>query len=257
MKEQAAAEDWDVYLRTFHGQRPGITERILCHSVDPSGSTPYGWLADRIPPAGLVVDVACGSAPLWSSRLNGRYLGVDVSAAELELARRRGAERLAVGSADALPVGDGAVAAVVCSMALMVLPDLPSTLTEVRRVLSPDGVFVAIYPTAPSRAADLLFGAGLTKAAGGRLGYRNDAALRHPHQLLARYGLTIVEDHRMTYRFGLTGSDRAAEAAASLYLRGRQAEHEDDVRLFLQAAARQGRTLPVPIRGILAKAVEE
>lgn len=248
--------DWDAYLAGFHQNRAGITERILSRSLDAHGATPYDWVARPIPEEGLVVDVACGSAPLWSPRLEGRYLGIDVSPAELELARGRGAHRVALGSAEELPVETGTAAVVVCTMALMVLPDLAAALAEARRVLCSEGILIATVPTTPTRIDDLVVGAGLVRAAGGPLRYRNDTLLRRPRPCFADQGLTIIEDRRRTYRLDLSADGTADDAAASLYLRGRQAPHEHRVARYLQRTARRGRSMPVPIRRFLARRAE-
>lgn len=252
MNRAESGGGWDEYLTEFHARRAGITERILERSIAPDGTTPYDWVTERIPDTGLVVDVACGSAPLWGPRFGDRYLGIDASAAELALADRRGAHALIHGTADTLPVGDGAAGIVVCSMALQILPDLATSLTEIRRILDPDGQFVAIVPTGPAGAKDIAFGAGLVRTAGGTLGYRNDPLLRRPGHLFAEHGLTIVGDATRTYRFDLTAPGAPAEAASSLYLRGAQAARVDRVAAYLERAARHGRTMPVPIRRILA-----
>lgn len=257
MNGRSASEEWDEYLTGFHADRAGITERVLAHSTEADGTTAYDWVAARIPRTGLLVDIACGSAPLWTPDLSGRYLGIDASAAELELADRRGAQALIHGTADTIPVADGAAAVVVCSMALQVLPDIPGILTEIQRILTPDGEFVAIVPTSPTGAKDLAFGAGLARAAGGMLGYRNDAALHRPNSLFAAHGLTVTEDARRTYRYDLTSPGAPADAAASLYLRGGRAGREPNVAAYLEHEARQGRSMPVPIRRILASPARE
>jgi len=73
------------------------------------------------------------------------YVGLDLAHGELRLAAARG---LPVAQADAarLPVADRSVDAVVCSMAVQLLP-LERALAEVRRVLRPGGIFVATLPT--------------------------------------------------------------------------------------------------------------
>lgn len=251
MNSDHDGEDWDAYLAGFHQERPGITERILSHSLDARGTTPYDWVAGAISDSGLVVDVACGSAPLWHSRLAGRYLGVDPSSAELDLARRRGAHRVTQGSAEALPVETGTAATVVCSMALMILPDLSAAVGEVRRALRPGGALIAIVPTTPTAPRDLVFAAGLVRAARGPLSYPNDPLLRRPRRLFAQQGLAVREDTRRTYRLEL-GADGAAEAAASFYLRGPQAARESEVAHYLTRMSRRGRPMPIPIRRILA-----
>lgn len=253
MSRPGEDDGWDSFLARFHGERAGITERILSRSVDPAGATPYDWVAERIPDDGLTVDVACGSAPLWSPRLAGRYLGVDASDAELRLARDRGAHPVTRGSADDLPAENASAAAVICSMALMILPDLPTALAEARRVLAPGGELIAILPTSPRGAQDILFGIGLVKAAREPLGYRNDSLLRRPRRLFADQGLALVEDARRTYRFDLRPEEAAAAAAASLYLRNDQVAHRSRIAHYLQRSSRSGRGMPVPIRRIIAR----
>ena len=127
-----AASDWSSYLAAFHADRPGGTERVL-HRARTSGGDAYDWLAAAVPVGGVVLDVACGSAPLLPVLAAGRYVGVDVSAAELALARRRGAGLLVRGSATALPLADGGVEVVACSMALQILTPLPTVLAEIGR----------------------------------------------------------------------------------------------------------------------------
>jgi hypothetical protein len=79
---------WRRYLDEFHAEHAGITERVLCRARDRDGRDPYGWLASAVPPDAAVVDVAYGSAPLCA-RLGNRYVGLDRSAEELAIARRR------------------------------------------------------------------------------------------------------------------------------------------------------------------------
>ena len=47
---------------------------------------------------------------------------------------------------DALPFADGAFDLVVSSMSLHAVDDLPGALSEARRVLRPDGLFLAVFP---------------------------------------------------------------------------------------------------------------
>jgi hypothetical protein len=88
----------------FHAGRRQITERVLNRACS-SGGDACDWLAAAVPDGGRVLDLAGGSAPPHP-RLPGRECtGVDLSAAELALARRHVAVRLAVcASASALPL---------------------------------------------------------------------------------------------------------------------------------------------------------
>ncbi len=84
--------DWSTYVARYHATRPGITETALDHARSPEAGTAHDWLADGIPgPHGDVLDVACGSAPLYPRLSVASYLGVDLSEPELDLAGPAGA----------------------------------------------------------------------------------------------------------------------------------------------------------------------
>ncbi|MGH3797938.1 MAG: hypothetical protein ACRDSP_23990 [Pseudonocardiaceae bacterium] len=55
---------WDDYLAGFHRDRAGITDEVLRRSHD-GAITPYEWLMAAVSDHAVVLDVACGSAPLW------------------------------------------------------------------------------------------------------------------------------------------------------------------------------------------------
>jgi hypothetical protein len=55
---------WDGYLEGFHAARPGIAESVL-RRARAGGTDPYDWLAEVVPPRGRVLDLGCGSAPLF------------------------------------------------------------------------------------------------------------------------------------------------------------------------------------------------
>jgi SAM-dependent methyltransferase len=80
---------WSSYLDRFHDHRPGITEAVFARLERDQGSV-EDWILGADVEDGRVLDVACGSSPL-SERLQGRWLGIDRSDAELALARSRGA----------------------------------------------------------------------------------------------------------------------------------------------------------------------
>jgi ubiquinone/menaquinone biosynthesis C-methylase UbiE len=56
---------------------------VLDHALDESGRTPYDWAAEVVPANAVVVDLACGSAPMAAHITCRQYLGLDLSAAEL------------------------------------------------------------------------------------------------------------------------------------------------------------------------------
>ncbi|MQA85752.1 MAG: methyltransferase domain-containing protein [Streptosporangiales bacterium] len=205
------------------------------------------------------LDLACGSAPLQpglsSRRDGGRYVGADLSAGELTAARRAGRGPLVRADATAIPLTDGGVDTVVCSMGLMILPRLPAALSEIRRVLVPGGLLVATVPAAgPLRLLDVLVVGGLLAGLGRALSYPNDAAMRRMAPVLARAGLRLEADER--YRFGYRPRD-AADAdgfLSSLYLPGLPDRRYRRARTYLRALTRAGVELPIPIRRIVARA---
>jgi len=93
-------------------------------------------------PGDLVLDLACGTGDLaeLGARRGARVLGVDMALGMLRGARRRGVPaHLAQGDAEALPLRDGAVQAVVCGFALRNFSSLEPVFREIARVLAPGG----------------------------------------------------------------------------------------------------------------------
>ena len=243
---------WPEYVAAFHAGRAGITEQVL-RRARLDGHDAYDWLAGAVPPAGLVLDVACGSAPM-RDRLPGRaYMGVDLSAAELAVARQGGADRLARGSATALPLAAGSVNVVVCSMALHIVTPLPAALAEAARVLAPGGRLVATLPDRrPLRASDLPVLTGLLTILGRRLSYPNDRLMRELPDVLAGAGLRRFTDDRRRFPYRLRSRADADLYLDSLYLPGLPAGRYRAARAFLRTLARTGISLPVPIRRVVA-----
>src|SRR6266704_793357 len=246
-----AAADWSNYVARFHADRAGVTEWVL-HRARTGGGDAYDWLAAATTEGRVVLDLACGSAPLLPVLAAGRYVGVDVSAAELALARRRGAGPLVRGSATALPLADGSVEVVACSMALQILTPLPTVLAEVARVLTPGGLLVATGPDrGPLRAGDVPILAALLATLGRGLGYPNDRLLRRLPDLLAAAGLRLVIDERRRFAYRLAAAADAEVFLASLYLPGLSTRRYRAARVLLRTAARARLSLPVPVRRLV------
>ncbi|HEX2134133.1 MAG TPA: class I SAM-dependent methyltransferase [Actinophytocola sp.] len=109
-----------------------LDEALLTELVDPL-------------PAGVALDAACGTGRvtrLLTDRGH-RVIGVDSSPDMLDRARLRlpGAE-FRPGDLHRLPVADGEVDLVVCTLALTHLPDLAPVFAEFARVLRPGGHLV-------------------------------------------------------------------------------------------------------------------
>ena len=101
-------------------------------------------------PGERVVDVGCGAGidSLIAARMvgsEGRVVGVDMTLAMLEKARRGAAEAGAdnvefrEGVMEELPVEDGWADVVISNGVLNLTPDKPRALAEMRRVLGPNG----------------------------------------------------------------------------------------------------------------------
>lgn len=197
----------------------GATETVLRRCVDRRGVNPYEWLAELAGEAAPVLDLACGSAPMWPALAGRRYLGLDRSDAELSGAAARGAGPLVRADAAALPVADGAVRLVVCPMALMLLRPLPQVLAETARVLAPGGRLAAIVPAdRPLSVRGAAVAAGLVAALGRRLSYPNDAALADLSGRFAAAGLRLAADQLQRFAYRLTSRGDADALLDSLYL---------------------------------------
>lgn len=250
---------WPEYLKSFHDTRPGVTEQVLSRSHG-RATNPYAWLAavPRPDSALDVLDLACGNAPLQpylsSPPRAGRYVGVDVSMGELVAARGAGRGPLVRADAAAIPLADGGVDVVVCSMGLMLLSPLAAVLTEIRRVLAPGGLLVATVPaTGPLRPLDLPVVGGLVAALGRGLRYPNDPAMRCMPRLLARAGLRLEADERRRFGYRLREEADGEVFLSSLYLPGLPERRYDRARAYLRALARAGVELPIPIRRVVAR----
>ncbi len=236
--------DWSAYLDAYHQERPGITEDLLALAQD-DGLTPYAWAAQAVPPGGVVLDVCCGSAPLRPLLVPGRYVGVDLSPAELSLAAARGLD-VVRGDAAELPIATGAVDSLVVSMALQLVP-FDRTLAEAARVLRPGGVLVALVPVSrPLSRADRWRYARLSLALRTAVGYPNDALLR---SFTGTPELLVGSDESRAFLVEVSSPDVGDLLLDALYLPG-----VSDDRL---AASRQvvrgwtGHRVAVPIRRVV------
>ncbi len=241
---------WRDYLAGFHAERPGITEELLAHTTDGSVD-PYRWVAGHLRPSDRVLDVACGNAPL--ERLHvGRWVGADVSAAELERARERGAAPLVLADGTTLPFASGCFDAVVCSMALMVIQPLGRALAEMARVLRPGGRLVALLPAhTPLHPADVVRYGQLVLALRSRLRYPNDDDLAHAGPVLAAAGLSPSHDEHKRFECHVADPHTAALCVRALYLPESPPERLE--RAFAVARTWIGHTIGVPLRLLVAE----
>ncbi|MEO6204037.1 MAG: class I SAM-dependent methyltransferase [Mycobacteriales bacterium] len=236
--------DWSAYLAGYHEERPGITEDLLslAHSA---GVTPYAWAAEAVPSSARVLDVCCGSAPLGPLVRSERYLGVDLSLAELA---RASAQGLTVARADAarLPVITAAVDCVVMSMALQLVPFAVS-LDEIARVLRPGGTVVVIVPASrPLSPADRLRYGRLAVALRSTLSYPNDDQL---DGFAGTPDLRVVSDESRAFVVSVDTDARADLLLEALYLPGVSEERLAAGRRVVRTWV--GKQVAVPIRRLV------
>lgn len=106
----------------------------------------------QIPTQATVLDVGCGSG--WAARLmaesarDGRIVGVDVSDEMVRLAREESVDypnvEFQVASAEQLPFDDAEFTHAFSMESLYYYADIDRALGEIRRVLKPGGLFVAV-----------------------------------------------------------------------------------------------------------------
>ena len=153
--ERPSRAELREHLLEVHRQHPGFTEACAARCRDASGRNSYEWLAEVVDPAEhrTVLDLACGSGVLTAlchQRFAGRValIGVDMSADELALARKRvpdPAVALHCGMAQEMRfIADHSIDVVICHWALTLMDPIEPVLAELRRVLRPNGILAAI-----------------------------------------------------------------------------------------------------------------
>ncbi len=149
------APDGPAFLRRFHAAYPAVTARAMAHGRGPDGRSSYALLRDAVAGRRRVLDVGCGDGLLLELLAAGpgrQVAGVDLSAAELALARRRpglDTAPLHTGSADQLPFREGEFDGVVSHMALMLMDGPERVAAEIGRVLAPGGTLAAVLGGGP------------------------------------------------------------------------------------------------------------
>lgn len=248
-----AVPAWSEYLRAFHGARSGITEDVLARATA-DGVNPYRWLAEPLEGVhSTVVDLACGSGPLHRELPQVRWVGVDLSTAELARAAVAGAGPLVRADVTYSPLRSDAAAAVVCSMALMIVEPLDAVLSEVARVLVPGGLFAALIPAeGPLSGSDRLRYLRLLAALRlPRLDYPNRTELERPAARLAAHGLQLITDDRCRFRYPLSDDGAASTLVRSLYLPGVPVER---IATAERIACRwRGGELGIPLRRLVCR----
>ena len=140
-------------LREQYATDANLQARISLHARFTTAREPWPrWLFDRIalPPGARVLDVGCGPAAIWQDNLDRleptlSLTLADFSAGMVEAARAVLGDRAeyAVADVQALPFADGSFDVVLANHMLYHVPDRPTALAEIARVLVPGGSFHA------------------------------------------------------------------------------------------------------------------
>lgn len=158
--------DGERFLLDFHQRQPGVTAQALGGlPVSFRGrqlASSYAVLAQSLPSGAAltVLDVGCGNGHLLGllaqAHPASRLLGVDFSPGELQAAAPPVRARVAAARAQALPLRDASVDAVLSHLALMLMNDPGQVVQDIARVLVPAGVLAAVVggPRPPSPAFD-------------------------------------------------------------------------------------------------------
>ncbi|HEY1997858.1 class I SAM-dependent methyltransferase [Paraburkholderia sp.] len=148
----------ETYLQDFHQRMAGATSAAFAqlpgHSSTAQYASSYAALAACVPDTNApltALDLACGDGhllKLLSDRQcpSLRLIGVDMSQGELELARAALPEHVVLlqERAQHVSIETGSVDHVISHMALMLMEDIDQVVSEIRRVLRPQGEFAAI-----------------------------------------------------------------------------------------------------------------
>jgi arsenite methyltransferase len=124
--------------------------RVPDATVESFAGVANHWDLGRIEPGAVVLDLGCGAGTdlLVAAQMTGsagRVIGVDMTSAMLERARRSATE-MGLGNVElhealieALPLGDASVDVVISNGVIDLVPDKDVVLDEVDRVLRPGG----------------------------------------------------------------------------------------------------------------------
>ena len=270
--------DWATYLAGFHARNPGISEDVLGRAR--SGDlTPYLWLARAVSGA-RVLDLASGSGPMAETlaeqsrqsnesrqssasaqqsdhRTAPWVVGLDLSAAELAEARKRGRHNpLVRADAVALPFADASFVAVVSSAGLMVVGRVSHVLDEVARVLRPGGVLAATVASAvPLRPQDMRFLAPLTARLRTTPQFPGGGEMTGLTSAMEQAGFRVLEDARERFGYPVRTEADARLLTRALYLPGTSDKRRALAAAWLAeraAAQDDGLEIAVPVRRVVA-----
>lgn len=224
----------------------GAAERVLRTATDREGRGALPWLASPLANAHRVLDLATDSA--LSGELGDRWIGVG---------RRPERPLTARGLFSALPVRGKSVDAVTLPLVLPFLTDLDAVFAEIRRVLRPGGMVVAVVPSISVRSpAELRLRPLLAPVLRGT--WPNRSALDHLGWLFAAADFAVMGDDRVPFAVPLPDPAAAHRLVVDLPDAGiwpPDAAPEARVKVAEALSRRAGptRVLPVPLRRLVAR----
>jgi len=205
-------------VRSQYAREDGLRTRMSIWQPPADGVTPQDVAVAELRRAapGRLLEIGCGTG-LLAERLVGELpdtevLATDQSERMVELTAARGVTARVADAGD-LPFPDDSFDAVVAAWMLYHVPDLDRALAQVRRVLRPEGIFVAIT-NGDEHTAELLEAAGGERLITQFSRENGEAALRrHFDQVSARH-LTpfAVADHARARAYLASFDPALAEA---------------------------------------------
>lgn len=142
------------FLKDWHNQDPGMTQRLLTRYTTNEGKSSYQILIEQ---AGDIrdkhcVDLACGDGTLLAELLprigdKGLVTAIDMSRAELDIAKQTYPDQRIIfheAMAQAIPLLTSSVDLVFCHLALMLMTPIEPVLNEIARILKSTGQLCAV-----------------------------------------------------------------------------------------------------------------
>jgi ubiquinone/menaquinone biosynthesis C-methylase UbiE len=194
---------------------------VRAMGVGHAAMTDWALQQVTIPKDGVILDVGCGGGrtvnKLAGLAPRGRVVGLDYSAASVEVSRNANAQEMQTGrvqieegSVAALPFPDGTFDAVTAVETHYYWPDLPANVREVLRVLKAGGMFALVAETYRGGPFRFLYGIIMPLLGAAFL---SDSEHR---DLLTQAGFTEVETKHVSGKNWILAMGRRPTPAANI-----------------------------------------